>query len=458
MRLSKSIGIAGFCAFTLAAVFTGCGGGSSTTLVGPDPSTPTGLPVPGAAAPVNAYSGGQSPGAWSFTLDNTKNTFSYQPVSYPVPATTGSLQSSGGFSSLGAAGLAYEVLGRAAVLRPGSSASSPVFAVPQTQCYAINGRVRFQYIDLFAGTLESNPTPNSLDPIGYGSVVASTDSTGKTWQLESLQGSSLIQLLNQPVLTVLGPASFTGSCAASNGQAAISFSGSSLLNTAWASNGSNVFRLESATPSPLPQSNMWVGPSGFFAADQSDPTQSLPTGASVAGMVEPSAPLSTSTLTAGQYLGFLYEAPVQSSNSLQSPNGILPAVTAPIGFGQVIAGSGTTLTGGIFPSDNITGTPNSDIQINLGAESTTQNGLYISVMITVLDPQQNCANFSGSASGGFAPQGVSSGLNAQGYITCTFPGVAVAGNPDGKYAIFVRTYNWAANIGGVGETFFLFQQ
>jgi hypothetical protein len=168
-------------------------------------------------------------------------------------------------------------------------------------------------------------------------------------------------------------------------------------------------------------------------------------------MAEPSSALSTSAVAAGQYLGFLYEpAAVAYQNATQSAPATSP-FTAPVAFGQVAA-SGTTMTGGIFPDDDVTGTPNSDIQINLGKEDGTLNGLYTSVKITVLDPSQNCANFTDYS----IP--VTTGINSQGYITCTFPGVAVAGNPDGNYAIFINTYNWAARLSGVPMQIYLFQQ
>jgi hypothetical protein len=90
--------------------------------------------------------------------------------------------------------------------------------------------------------------------------------------------------------------------------------------------------------------------------------------------------------------------------------------------------------------------------INLGAQSSTYNGVYLSVSITVLDPAQNCANYTGSFKGG------TSGINADGYITCTFPGIAIAGNPEGKYALFISTYNWATRLGGAYSQIYLFQQ
>jgi len=207
---------------------------------------------------------------------------------------------------------------------------------------------------------------------------------------------------------------------------------------------------------PIPseaKSVIWIGPSGFFAADQSDPTQSTPTGASIAGMAEPLSALSTSAVTAGQYLGLLYEA----GNNPQNYGGIGSASSAfstAVGFGQVIPGGGTTLTGGIFPNGGTTGVPNADIQINLGKQDITLNGLYPAASVTVLDPAQNCANFVYFSLSGV----VASGVSAQGYTTCTFPAVVVAGQLEGKYAIFVNSYNWAAQYGGMPMQIYLFQQ
>jgi hypothetical protein len=432
-------------------VLTSCQG-SKTTLVVPNPSAPTGLPAPAAPGPANTYTGGQSPGAWTFSLDNSKNTFSYQAVTYPTPATSGVIQTSGGFSSLGSSGLAYEVVGRAAVLRPGDSTASPVFAVPQTQCYAIGGKMRFQYIAMFpGGAVNGGPDTTYTAPLlGYGSVVASTDSSGKEWSFENLQGgawpSPAAGSGNPPGNIVAGPDSFTGQCGTVKGQTTIALSGTSVLNNFWAPN-------QLFTPIPTTaQSNIWIGPSGFFAADQSDPSQNTPTGASVAGMAQPTSPLSTSAVTGGQYLGVLYEAgnnPQNYGNSAPASS----ALTVPVGFGQVVPGGATTLVGGMFPN-GVTGPPNTDTVINLGKQDPTLNGLYPAALITVLDPAQNCANFAYFSLSGV----VTSGLDAQGYINCTFPAVAVAGNLDGKFAIFVNSYNWAVQYGGVPMQFYLFQQ
>jgi hypothetical protein len=448
------------------AAIAGCGSSKPPATVFPDPSLPTGLPTPPVPAAANTYTGGQSPGAWTVSIDDSKNTFSYQPVTYPAAAISGSLQSSGGFLQLSNGGLAYEVPGRTIVLRPGSSTTPPVFAVPQTQCYPIVGKVRFQYMGMFPGAEQNDVSLATLtDPLYYGSVVASTDSTGKHWGFENLQGGSGISTLltNQgapPASFVLGSTSFNATCTSANSQNAIGFPSTSLLSTYWSNFTGNSPGAVTRTIPAKAVSNTWVGPSGFFVTDQSDPTNASGSGTTVAGVVEPSSALTTSTIASEQYLGFLYQAAFTTQYANPAGgffNTPLAALTAPIGFGQVVAGSGSTLTGGIFPNDAVTGTPNSDTILTLGSQDPVYNGLYPSATITVLDPAQNCVNFN---SGQITPAaaGAKPGINANGYITCTFPAVAVVGNPEGKYVIFVNSYNWAVGYGGAPMQLYLFQQ
>jgi hypothetical protein len=209
MRFLKSIGASALLALTLVAVaaVTGCSGSSKTSVV-PDPSATVGLPTPAAAGPVNTYTGTQTPGEWSFTLDNTDGKFSYQPVTYPATATTGTITTANGFTVLSTGGYALEIEGRAAILLPGDSTNAPVFGVPQTECYDITGKLRFQYQDTLGN--------------GYGSIVASTDTTGASWAFEDLEGSGS------------GPAFFFATCSTSSGLSTINFTGTdTLLDSSW---------------------------------------------------------------------------------------------------------------------------------------------------------------------------------------------------------------------------------
>jgi hypothetical protein len=237
---------------------------------------------------------------------------------------------------------------------------------------------------------------------------------------------------------VSGPASFTAMCGSAGSMTEINFTGQqSLLNGLWTPSLATI-------PTANTRSVISIGPTGLFVADQSDPTMAEPTGASVAGVVQPTSALSTNDIESKQYLGFVYQGATTIGLNGVSPT---PPITSPVSFG-------TTLTGGDFPNDDITQAPNSNMSITLGKQDATYDGLYLNLSVTVSDPAQNCANFTGY------PSGVSpvSGIDAQGYNTCTFSGIAVAGNPEGKYAIFVNTYNWAARLGGAPMQIYLLQQ
>jgi hypothetical protein len=416
------------------AGLAGCGGANSALIV-PNPASPVGLPAPPTPAGANTYSGVQSPGQWTFTLDNSQNTFSYLSVTYPVSpnnAVTGAIQSSNGFTRLlvngASAGYALEVRGRFAILRPGDSGVAPVLAVPQTTCYALGGRSRLQYVALPAaeiGALTAAPV------FGYGSIVASTDSSGKNWQFIDLQGN-----------VVSGPASFAGTCASAAQQSDIGFTGlQTAFNDSWAG-------VAQVIPTPGTESSISVGPSGFFVGDQSDPTTAQPTGASVAGVLEPASPLNSTDITAQQYNGFLYQA--ATTIGLNGVPGTL-AYTAPVAFGQP-AIAAKQLVGGAFPGDDPAQSPQTNITLTLGAQDATYNGFYAAASITLPDPAQNCANYTGPGNNSTA------GLDAQGYPTCTFPALAIAGNPEGKYAIFLSSYNWAARLGGAPMQIYLVQK
>jgi hypothetical protein len=126
----------------------------------------------------------------------------------------------------------------------------------------------------------------------------------------------------------------------------------------------------------------------------------------------------------------------------------LTTSTTPVSF--------TGLTGEEYLNGDVTQTldPTTLTTISLGKQDSTYNGRYTAVSITVLDPAQNCATaISGGATG------ITTGVNSDGYITCTLSGTAIVGNPGDKYAIFITAFNYAAYSGGaVGMNIYLFQQ
>jgi hypothetical protein len=162
-------------ALAAAAAMNGCSG-STPPLIVPNPSAPLGLPAAPVAGPVNTYFGAQSPGTWTLTLDNTNNIFSYQSVTYPASPNTpvsGTIEASHGFTVLTSGGTstgyALEVMGRFAILRPGGVNTPPVLAAPQTSCYQLTGRSRFQYEAVPAGATGVVTNPPTF---GYGSLDA----------------------------------------------------------------------------------------------------------------------------------------------------------------------------------------------------------------------------------------------------------------------------------------------
>lgn len=436
--------------FTIAAGLVGCGSGS-TPLVVNRSGTLASMPTPSAPTPANTYVGTDSLNVWSFIANDSTDRYSYANTTTSSTPVTGTFSSSNGFLNLGKSGgtslgYALEVQSRMALLRPGDSTAGLVLSVPQTTCYSIPNRLLFDYI-----AMEGAPGGSTFATTNYASVVLSTDSTGAAWQFQDLQGS-----------LAYGPNSFTGACTQANGQATVNLTkGQSVFNVA--NNGALLSSVLGSGNAASASTNLLaIGPSGVFVTQQS--ITGLPAGANsaaaAAGVAEPVSPLSTATVASGNYLGFLTQAPQGPSSDGLSDT--FPGLTSPVSFGPATT-SGTTLTGGIFPNDDVGQTPNADTIINLGAQSSIYNGLYPNATVTMPDPNQNCATF---IAGSGTSYGLTVGVNAQGYITCTYPAVAVVGNPEGKYVIFLDAFNYTANhliatgTQGIGAPMqiYLFQQ
>jgi hypothetical protein len=385
-------------------------------------------------------------GAWDIALDDSSKFFSYQnPVHEggsiaglpnnlpPLAPTLGSFTGSSflsltangtgaGSGTPGGAGYVLEVPGEAAVLRPGGDTIAPVVAVETSNCLTLTTPATYQFISLGVSD------PGASTPfVAYGSVQAST--SGVTWNFSNLKMYAFDGTDLQP--TPL-PA---GGC----GETALGFA-------------------VSIAPSPATNNlevTMQASPSGYFIMDQGQGVPSLfsqapgatgPLG--LVGVEAPSSQLSTSAVVAAKYLGFQYDA--IDDIVLDLPG------TLPVSFGQT-AGSGTSMIGGAYPNDDVTQTPAANITIDLGAQDSANNGLYKSVTVTVPDTYKACIQ---------QPYG---STDAKGNPTCIFKGEAVAGNPGGKYAVFVtvndvslQTYPSPGTAGSVtpygAMDFFLYQQ
>jgi hypothetical protein len=433
-------------AFTLAVLvlsigIAGCGSSSQSVIVNPS-ETLASMPTPSTPTAANTYIGTDSLNVWSLNLDDTASSYSYTNTTSSSTPVTGTFTKSNGFLNLGESsgtslGYALEVQSRMALLRPGDATAGLVLSVPQTTCYPIPYRLLFDYI-----AMEAAPNGGTFLIDGsnsYASVVLNTDSTGAAWQFQNLQGT-----------LVYGPNAFTGTCAVANGQATVNIGeGQSLFNVANNGGGLLSVSLGNGTSS-VTTKLVAIGPSGVFLTQQNITGSSG--GAGAAGVAEPTSALTTTSIAAGSYLGFL----TQATGDLYGSTYRNPGFTSPVSFGPTTP-SGATIIGGVFPDDDVTETPNSDTTITLGKQSSTYNGLYPNATVTMLDPNQNCTT---EIDGGVT--GLTVGVNADGYITCTYPAVAVVGNPEGKYVIFLDTFNYTANSVstqiGAPMQIYLFQQ
>ncbi|HEY0784737.1 MAG TPA: hypothetical protein VGD62_02630 [Acidobacteriaceae bacterium] len=405
-------------AASTVAILAGCGSGGGKPVVVNPAGGLSSMPVAPPATTANAYTGTDSLDTWTLHLDDTAKTYSYSEATGAAPSASGTFTASNGFLSLGTAngvslGYILEVPSRLAILRAGGPGSPLVVAVPETTCYSIPYLLRFQYIgmDEVAGGIFGGGNT-------YGSIVADSSAKGDTWQYESLTGTSAV-----------GPASFAGSCSGN----ALSLSINTLFSTV---NSGSLF----SAPSPVPaaQTSLAIGPTGFWVAYQSEANPgSAAFTSGTAGMAEPAGPLSTSSALAGNYLGFVYESGTLSASG-DGSFAIAP-VSSPLAFTPTPAAAGsnaaaTSLTGGVYPNDDVTQVAAVDTILTLGSQSSTINGYYPSASVTRPDPNQNCYYNH--------PGGV--GTDAAGFPICTFPATAVVSSPEGKYAIFLTARDYTA--------------
>jgi hypothetical protein len=163
-----------------------------------------------------------------------------------------------------------------------------------------------------------------------------------------------------------------------------------------------------------------IGPSGFFVEDLSTGDNSNRGNPGFVGVIQPSAQLDTNAVHGGNYLGFRFEPNVSASAPKTQPVAFAPATAPTVG-----------LTGGVYPTgggvpvtdNNLNNTPLTDTNINLGPQDPANNGLYKSATITI----------PGSAACG--------GIGGR----CVLPAVAVVGNPENKFAIFLIAQNRASS-------------
>ena len=419
----KIAGLAG-AAMAVAAVLAGCG--AKATLGTPSTG---GLNNYFAVGSYSDESGaGNEPDEWAVSMDDETNYFSAYDITltetFSFNPMKGSFTTANGFDNLtaltgyaryattatdtGPAGPAVEIPGEAALLVAAPvvfsqpAAYYPAFAVASNKCSALSvtgtgsgtgtgtsaatGSGAFQFLEL---PLYGGQYSGTQQPI-YGSVQAASTANA--------DGSVAWKFSNFSVTDFKGAtttqADETGLCANSP--------------TAY---GYIVDMYDRSA-------DVAVSPSGFFDWWQATGTLGCgPNGCpsiGYAGFLAPASPMDTSKLVAGKYAG--------AELDVSGTSGSGSAISRPVAFGAA-TGTGTAMTGGVFPSDDTTQTPDSSISIDLGAQSATSNGFYPSVTVTI-------ANTAAPLSG-----------------------LAIAGSPGGHNAVFV-----AAPDGPGTLYFFLYQQ
>jgi hypothetical protein len=188
------------------------------------------------------------------------------------------------------------------------------------------------------------------------------------------------------------------------------------------------------TESVPPSATIGIGPSGFLLEDSGSPqgpsNTSIPpyvnvlgAGYGAIGLIKPTTPISTSTLASAQYQGILYGAASGSSSAVGNPGFRLigsfgyPNSQTPSCPTFPTPPSSTPLYGGEFANNDPSASSfgNCDLAIDLGNQDANNNGLYTGANVYV--------------STGFPNNGLGSAYS--------FPAVAVAGQVNGKYAIFL---------------------
>jgi hypothetical protein len=392
-----------FLLLAMALLSASCGGSSAAAPAQP----PQGLPALTSPGPSNSYLGTQSPGdMWQASIDHTSNSFSVADLTDASAGTVlGSVVEQIGFLGLAQTnvsppfqpfGFALEIPGRVLLLRPGMNTAGLVALVPGS-CLNINGSVTFQFVTL------PDATWNAGTDAASGSVQVSVN--GTTW---NLSGFTQFTLGNS---SDPGTAGTTGTCATSTAGGPV-------------------------TIPPNPPSNasatIGVGPSGFFAADHFLSTASG-TVASAAGVIQPSSSVNVGSVVSGSYLGFIYEPNVTAGSATCVSDCLAPTQMA--AFTGSVADcltppSASGMCGGAFFNDILGNVKqaSTDITVEFGAEDPNNFGLFKSARITIPNP-------AGSAGACTTP--AVTGTDSQGNPTCTLPAIAVVGNPENKFAIFL---------------------
>ena len=366
----------------------------------------------------------------AYTYDTFVSPSAYEPKTYPAPGLPGSF----------VVELAGQTGGLVQML---NQPVQPLVAA--TQCPSFSSAQTYQFVttpapasdQLDTGTPPNKPliyqpidTWNPTTDTAYGSVDIVSSGSAVTFQNihQYTLGSTLVpSSTSTPTTGVCGPTTL-GDITGVPGQFVITDPG-----------------VSNAVP---PQAAIGIGPTGLLVEDNGGGGVSVfGAGNGAVGLPKPSSPLDTTTVIGQQYLGFVYGAGevmifgqgdvsivVPSSSHLASFG--FPAATQQSKCSALAAQTGTLVNGiygGDFqqtsglddPSTSSDGFGNCDFAIDLGLPDTSNSGRYPNAIVWIGNGY--ASNIAGS--------------------TYSLPAVAIVGQLNGKYAIFLigkdSTQPWA---------------
>lgn len=397
--------LSGILVGTLVMLMVGCGGSGGQSK---NSAAGQGLSTPPPATQINKYLGSTGD-IWDVSLDHTNYVVTGMDITKNGLSLHGSYGSAAGaFTTAGGflkfslnsipippvmtgdpsvGGLGLDIPGRVAMVRFGDTTNSVVPLIPSDSCPPIGGTVTYLFVTI------PNPSWVVQTDAAYGAFQVSV--TDQNWNFDQVGQFTLSGGLPAVAATPL-PAGYCG------------------LSTT----GYSVTAASNIKP-PVATVTMVFGPSGFFVEDNGSqqstphgvvPSNALGAGAGAVGVIQPASPLNASSVVGAQYAGFFYEpvAPVSSTS----------VVTQAVSFG--CAGTScpappnaTSIVGGTFPGDDPTQQPKTNLTLDLGPQDAT-TGLYPNAQLTV----------SGA----------------------TFPAVAIAGSPEGKFVIYALAEDTSRNL------------
>jgi hypothetical protein len=441
-----------FFSTSLALLVAGCNGINSGGSSG-GTSNPAQVYLAAGVGSLTASSGAGETLA-TYTLDNTLNTFvvtAHGPSGVIISTVAGSTTSTGttilesGNISMLSNGIvpleatyfpgavlssasqpsqtgswAVEIPGQAALVEveaanAGGTATTFAPLVATQSCPSLQSPLSFQFVTIPRGSSNSGWNPET--ETAYGSVSVST--SGSAVQLSNISQYTLPATNGGTPGT---PANAASSMAATVCSQTLFGETMSIPETVTVENPGG------DSQSSSPAATIGISSSGFLLEDSgseqgpSSYENVLGAGYGAIGLQKPSSALNTSTVVGVQFQGILYGAHDGSIAGVSGPGFRL---IGSFGYSNLAAAcptlpapsTSTILYGGEFasndPSANAYG--NCDLALDLGTQDPNNNGLYPGVTVYV------SANFPYNGIG----------------TAYSFPAVAIAGQINGKYAIFL---------------------